>query len=1501
MRRARGRRWWGLAALVLLCIVALAFWQWQTLARLVIVAGAERIAHVRLAYRDAMLGTDRAVFNDVRVTSLRGEPIADVARVALMYDLREMLFGGGRLFGLKSLELDTPRVTVIRRPDGSYNIPLPSAQPSPHASAPPLIARGRIRDGSVDVIDDSRNALPNLRRLYLRDVQADADIAIGASSRYAVDFRYGQRDDRLYPVRGRGRINRDAIDQHWTASTIPIAAAADFIVNSSTIALHSGVLRDLDARYVGLPDQSGAMQTHLAASAYLDGARISIAGLSKPVDGVRGPINVYGNGLLTPRLDASIAGVPARVSGGIYGLNAPRVQLAVRGNGDLSRLRTAFAQAARLPVRGTLTFALLVDGPATKPFTWIALRSTGVTYASAAVSDLHGLVAFDGREADIVRFNGRYQGAALSARGRAGLKRAPNAIEMLAGVRTSLGAIPYANVLLPGVSVTGLALARADDPKAIALRGVLWGAGPGQRLDATFDVDSRGVGSIGPLHLSGDRGSLYARVALDRPHDTLLALIDARDIRVLPAQPTVNATVIAGETKGRLHGAAVGTAGSEASFGATVAGTPGSPQAGGTLVVAGGRYRDFAINGNAGLEYAGGSLSVHDAAAAIGPIFVAAAGTIAPRYDLAAQLHSSDVHQLLATVRPREAALVQGSVDADVRVRGQGSAPLVSGTIRAPEGSINGLAFRDFQGDLQGGTTAFALTNGHVVVGSSPIALSGNATLRSAGVEVSAPQLDLADFNDFFDTGDMLAGTGSLALRATLHGTQIVSSSGSAAFTNARFRSIALGSVAANWESRGRDIASALHFGGPSGEFAVTGSVEPAAMRADLQANAHAVDLGMWLPMLGLHAPVTGRLDAQATLTGSYPDVAMQIHAAVFGGTAGGFTVERFQLDASAVHGRGTIERAIVELPALATTVSGGFGLRPSDSLSLVANTTSTNIGDVLTEATGKHYAVSGTLSSQLRVTGTVVRPRVSDTLALGTFRYGNLAVPRIAADIEADRNSVAVRNGEVDLAKGKALFGAAVPIRITRSGVEPAPGPISGSVNAQDIELSNFADMLPKGTQLNGRIDGAANAGGTVATPQVSGSLALRDGNFSGPMEKTPITNIVADLTFEGSDVQLKSTASAGGGSLSAQATALFADLHRPADAAFTLAVRAANARVNLPAYFEGDLNADVSVARTRASAPKVGGSVAISNARIPLNAFLNQKGGGQAAPHLPVAFDNLKISAGDNVRVQSANVDIGASGSATLGGTLSAPTLAGTFTSTGGSLNFYRNFNLERGSVTFDPSSGIIPNVDAVATTFVSNPPTAIRLNVTGPATNMNLALASEPSYNREQILGLLLGMQQFGAVQGVQSGGGQGFSAGSAIANVGLGQLNTLFTRNLLEPISGSVARSLGFTTVAITSDIQTGLGLSATKTFGRNINAVFSQTFGYPRTQAVTLEGYLSEANSLRFTWYTSSGPTLFAQPPGQAVGMDVLNLNRYTALPPATGTNGYQFSFLRKWW
>lgn len=1497
-----------------------------------VVIAARTLAHVNVSFGGTRFGTSHATLENVRVTSLRNEPIAEIPRIDVVYNLRDLLPGGSRLFGLRALDIESPHVTIIRRPDGTFNVPVPSLNQTAARPGPQLMARARVSNGSIDIINESRLVPPRLRHLYASDLQADTNISTAGRSTYRMTLRYGERPDRLYPVLGLGTVDfaRGYNDQHWTAAQLPVAAAVDFMVNSSSLQLQFGTLYNVDARCFG---------RHLVASASLRDGRIAITGLSRPVADVRGPLDVYDDGVLTPGLHASLAGIPAAISGGVYGLRSPRLRIAVRGSGDLAQLRSAFAQGRRLPIRGPVTFGVLVEGDAKSPLAWISLRSPHTTYAGTTIRQLEGVLAFTGDELDVARLRGAYDAVDVSARGRVAFGKEPNAIEMLVRAHAPPGGTPFVSSLLPNVPLEAAVLATAYDPKAIAARGALWGAGGAESLDALFNVDERGNGVVGPLLARNGAGSLYARIALNRSGASV-GLVDAREFPLPAEKGRLNASLAGTATRnaiaaggnavvttslgaasargsvvlrsGSLRGSILGNLGSEGSFGALLGGVPRSPRIAGTIVIAGGRYRNFNVNGNAGLTYQAGTLDVHDAAVAIGPVFVGIAGTIngvsphgnlTPQYDLAAHVHSSNVTALVATIAPQKANYVQGSIDADLRVTGAGSSPSFAGRISAPEGSVNGLAFRDFEGGVSGDTSAVAVSGGHVVVGSSFLALNARASRGGvADVALDAPRLDLADLNDFFDSGDTFAGTGSLALRVSVAGTRVLSTGGDANFVNARYRRIDLGTVAARWSSAGDSVAVALNFGGPTGEVALNGTIVPASRSLDVTATARRVDLATWLPMLGYNVPITGRLDAKTVLIGAYPDLAMRAHAEVFNGTAWRMPVERFDVRASAVKGRGRIDSAVLDVPSMTTAASGTFGLHAGDPLALTVTSTSPNVGDFLLRATGKKFAVSGSLSSVLHVEGTRAAQRVRDDLTLANLRYRNLGVPRVAGEIDVDRHSVAVRNGVIDLERGRALFSASAPIALSGGRIVPADGPITGEVTADDVELSDFADLLPKGTQIGGRVDGRVGASGTVAAPNLNGLLTLADGTLNGPIERSPITGIGATLAFAGTRAQLQSHAIVGSGRVTASAVGSVSDLGHPADARFKLRGTAANARFDLPGYFQGTLNGTIAMERAPGSVPAVNGNLEISKARLPLAAFIALNRGGGSKPSLPnVAFDGVQFAAGPDVRIQSANVDIGTTGAVELGGSLDAPTLAGGFHSTGGSLSFYRTFYVERGDVHFDPSSGLVPDINAVATTFVPDPATAIRLHVTGPATAMNLALASDPSYSREQILGLLVGAQQFGAVHGVASTSGGTFSTSAAARSLAYGQLNTAFTRNMLEPLSTQVGSALGFTEVQITSDLQTGVGVNAVKALGKYVNAIYQQTFGYPEQQSVALEARPNSANAYRITAYSAQGPTLSSLQQPQPFAAGVLNVNPATSYTPIGGSNGVSLLYLRRWW
>jgi hypothetical protein len=183
------------------------------------------------------------------------------------------------------------------------------------------------------------------------------------------------------------------------------------------------------------------------------------------------------------------------------------------------------------------------------------------------------------------------------------------------------------------------------------------------------------------------------------------------------------------------------------------------------------------------------------------------------------------------------------------------------------------------------------------------------------------------------------------------------------------------------------------------------------------------------------------------------------------------------------------------------------------------------------------------------------------------------------------------------------------------------------------------------------------------------------------------------------------------------------------------------------------------------------------------------------------------------------------------------------------------------------------------------------------------MNLALSSQPAYDRSQILGLLVGAQQFGAVQGVQSSGGGNFSAGSAATSLAAGQLNTVFTRSLLEPLSTALQSTLGLSNVQLTSNIAQGqYGAQFVQAFGHDLRGVFNQSFGYPQRTSFTLEATRSEQSALRMMIYSQPNAQLFSlsQPPampppgtaGAAAQQEMLQLS---------GTNGINLSYQRRYW
>jgi hypothetical protein len=1443
-----------------------------------------------------------------------------VGSFTLRYALRDLLPGGSRMFGLVGFDVRDAHIVVIRHHDGTLNVPLPKQQVAGKPSSTPYIFTGRVRNASVDVYDLAQGTGP-AHHLILRDVFADLDVATNARTRYRAGLDYVE-DGRTFPLSGNGDVSvaDGAGLQHWSVSRVPIARLVNTALNTPALRLRTGWLRDVDARIASVPAGDGALAEYASATARLDGAQIALAGLSKPVRGLNGRVAVYGDGLLFENLKATLAGLPIHVGGGIFGLSSPRAHITISGRGDARSIRTALTQTAGLQVSGPLQLDVAVEGAATKPLVLIGVRSPRIAYGAYAFDHTNGLMAFDGHEVDVVDLRARYGSIGISSHGRLGLRPQSRAVNLLAAVDAPANALPYANAI-GAMPLHVTVLATGDRLTQVDARGFAFGAANGTRVAGTFDVNSRGIGTVGPLRVDGPRQSLYVIAALNRPRNALDAFVAASNLHLastsapalpglaLPAPPRFSATIdsrVAASLNGKqltmsgianlrdVRTQAANVARAHLVFGRS-AHTPLRLAADASGIGALGAVATAMIS------YENGSVHIDDAAAASRGSFVDARGYVAavasgtPRYDLWTNVHSVDLASLAALAQPRVAGLIEGSAEARLHVSGAGTAPAIEGTLALPEGAVNGLAFHDLRTSVSGTAASLSFANGSVGVGSTDVAFAAVVGTASQRVSVASARADLADFNDFFDAGDMLGGQGRLRADVATSGGALVATNGEVGLHDAKLRSFDIGAANALWHSSGNRIDTSLAFGGPSGRVSASGSLGLTG-DVDLVAHARNIDLARWLPMAGFVAPITGIAQADVAAVGRYPNFDSRLNARIASGSVGRVPVSQFTIAATTRDGRGRVIDSNLMVPHARVSGSGTFGLRPNDALGLTFHATTPNVAELANTVTGKKFDAAGSLDTTLRVTGTRLHPTLTDAFTLANARYGKFDVPRAVGRVRADERAVTVSSSEIDLRKGRVEARARVPISLMPFQIDPHDRPVSATLIADDVEASNVVDLLPKDTKLSGRIDGRVDLSGTVRAPKLGGMMTFAKGSLSGPQERVPITDATAQLVFSGTTVRVQNVhADAGGGTIEADGVAKIPDVHDLAHASVALNLRARNARVDLPQYLKGRFNGDVHLTRTAGARPVLGGTIAIDSARIPMTALYNPKASNAAPIAPPDLGMDMHVLVNRDVRVVSSNVDVGATGALHVMGTLAAPQLAGSFTSTGGTVNFFREFAIENATVSFDPNGGISPDVDAAATTFITNPDTNVALRVTGPATHLDLALASDPTYDREQILGLLVNAQSFGAVHGVQTSGSSPFSTSSAVSNLAAGQLNTIFTRNLLEPLSLAVGGSLGLQNLQITNDVQSGLGLNAVKAFGKNMNFVFADTFNEPRRESWSLQAHPSDRTQFELTAYSSQDTNLGYQP----FLLNRLDMGNAATIPLDTGTNGVDLKVQRK--
>jgi len=317
------------------------------------------------------------------------------------------------------------------------------------------------------------------------------------------------------------------------------------------------------------------------------------------------------------------------------------------------------------------------------------------------------------------------------------------------------------------------------------------------------------------------------------------------------------------------------------------------------------------------------------------------------------------------------------------------------------------------------------------------------------------------------------------------------------------------------------------------------------------------------------------------------------------------------------------------------------------------------------------------------------------------------------------------------------------------------APMAQSGALDlklAGSMPVSLFNPLLEaRGQHAAGLLEVNAAITGSVAEPQMGGTLSLSQGGFRDYGRGVNLTAINAQLRGSGAALQIESlSATAAPGTVAVTGSIGVLQPKRPVD----LKITARNAQPVVSKLVTANLDADLHVSGTLAEHLDIGGNVhlnrtliGIPNSLPPNVAVLDVRRHGTAAPPAPdkplmIAMD-IKVQAPRQILVQGRGLDAEMGGELQISGTTDSPRVSGGFDLQRGSFSLASSkLNFTAGRVGFSGEglhNKIDPTLDFTADTSI--PQGTATLHIGGYADAPEFEFTSIPPMPQDQILAYLM----------------------------------------------------------------------------------------------------------------------------------------------------------------
>jgi hypothetical protein len=351
----------------------------------------------------------------------------------------------------------------------------------------------------------------------------------------------------------------------------------------------------------------------------------------------------------------------------------------------------------------------------------------------------------------------------------------------------------------------------------------------------------------------------------------------------------------------------------------------------------------------------------------------------------------------------------------------------------------------------------------------------------------------------------------------------------------------------------------------------------------------------------------------------------------------------------------------------------------------------------------------SGRLNGELTLSGRPADPSFEARAEVRPFGWRDFSVD--AASLQARFDARRLQVEELRLTRGQvsSRVSGGLPLRLAL-GEPPTllEAPMDWTVDIPNGDLALLPVFVPQIGWGRGRFDLHAKLAGTPKSPQLAGTMAVRDGAIRLAGREEILDRLAADFHFDQSRITLDSLRAREGaqGTVRARGVVNLRGLALQGYR-FDLGLRQFTATEEglYAAEFDGDFVVTNGPKVSGSTLPQVTGKVDLHSAAV-LFDFANQSETQQlAATTQPLFWTyRVQLEATRNLHWQPPDGDIEFSADLTLEQTPDSLQIYGDLTSLRGTYYFLSNrFDVARANLTFDNESGVNPQLDIEASAKV------------------------------------------------------------------------------------------------------------------------------------------------------------------------------------------------------